>query len=77
MGGVREFAVPLGRNVSVVADPTGDVSASWRVFMTPFAVAVDREGIVHGKVANPVYDNLTLLARALVAEREHRPAPVA
>ena len=64
---VREFAGELGPEVSVVADPTGDTSASWRVFLTPFAIGVDRYGVVRAKVANPAYDNLTLLSRLLVA----------
>ena len=64
---VREFAGELGAEVSVIAAPTGDASASWRVFMTPFAIGVDRYGVVRGKVANPAYDNLTLLSRLLVS----------
>ena len=75
--GVLEFAEELGPEVAVVADPTGDASAAWRVFMTPFAVGVDRRGIVRGKVANPAYDNLTLLSRVLVAESGDVPAPTA
>lgn len=74
---VREFAEELGPEVAVVADPTGDASAAWRVFMTPFAVGVDRRGIVRGKVANPAYDNLTLLSRVLVAESVDPHAPTA
>ncbi|MXX77674.1 MAG: hypothetical protein F4Z33_01515 [Gemmatimonadales bacterium] len=62
---VRDFAVELGPEVSVLADPAGDTAAKWRVFMTPFAVGVDGEGIVRGKVANPGYDTLLLLARLL------------
>ena len=64
---VHEFAGELGPEVSVIADPTGDMSASWRVFLIPFAIGVDRYGVVRGKVANPAYDNLTLLSRVLVA----------
>ena len=64
---VREFAGGLGPEVSVIADPTGDASASWRVFLTPFAIGVDRSGVVRGKVANPAYDNLMLLSRLLVS----------
>ncbi len=75
--GVREFAEELGREVAVVADPIGDATAAWRVFMTPFAVGVDRRGIVRGKVANPAYDNLTLLSRLLVAESAEVDAPTA
>ena len=73
---VREFAGELGPEVSVIADPSGDTSASWRVYMTPFAVGVDRDGVVRGKVANPAYDNLTLLSRVLVAGVEDDPARV-
>lgn len=71
---VREFAGELGPEVSVIADPSGDTSASWRVYMTPFAVGVDRDGVVRGKVANPAYDNLTLLSRLLVAGAAEEPA---
>ncbi len=70
---VREFAGELGPEVSVIADPAGDTSASWRVYMTPFAVGVDRYGVVRGKVANPAYDNLTLLSRLLVAGAAEEP----
>ena len=70
---VREFAGELGPEVSVIADATGDTSASWRVFLTPFAIGVDRNGMVRGKVANPAYDNLTLLSRLLVAGGEDEP----
>ena len=70
---VREFAGELGPEVSVIADSAGDTSASWRVFMTPFAVGVDRYGIVRGKVANPAYDNLTLLSRLLAAGAGEEP----
>lgn len=70
---VREFAGELGSEVSVIADPTGDASASWRVFLTPFAIGVDRDGVVRGKVANPDYDNLTLLSRLLVARAGDEP----
>ena len=73
---VREFAGELGPEVSVIADPSGDTSASWRVYMTPFAVGVDRYGVVRGKVANPAYDNLTLLSRLLLAGAEDEPARV-
>lgn len=66
--GVHEFARDLGPDVSVVADPTGDASAEWRVFMTPFAIGVDPSGVVRGKVANPSYDTLTLLSRLVVRE---------
>ena len=70
---VREFAGELGPEVSVIADPAGDTSALWRVYMTPFAVGVDRYGIVRGKVANPAYDNLTLLSRLLAAGAGEEP----
>ena len=70
---VREFAGELGPEVSVIADPAGDAAASWRVYMTPFAVGVDRDGIVRGKVANPAYDNLTLLSRLIVAGARDEP----
>ena len=73
---VREFAGELGPEVSVIADPSGDTSASWRVYMTPFAVGVDSNGVVRGKVANPAYDNLTLLSRLLVAGAWDDPARV-
>ena len=74
---VREFAGELGPEVSVIADPAGDAAASWRVYMTPFAVGVDRDGIVRGKVANPAYDNLTLLSRLLVAGAGDEPTRAA
>lgn len=70
---VREFAGELGPEVSVIADPAGDTSALWRVYMTPFAVGVDRYGIVRGKIANPAYDNLTLLSRLLAAGAGEEP----
>ena len=73
---VREFAGELDPEVSVIADPSGDTSASWRVYMTPFAIGVDPNGVVRGKVANPAYDNLTLLSRLLVAGVEDDPARV-
>ncbi len=65
---VREFAKELGPEVSVIADPTGDATAGWRVFMTPFAVGVNAENVVRGKVANPAWDSLTLLARRVLAQ---------
>ena len=73
---VRDFAEELGPEVSVVADSEGDAAASWRVYMTPFAVGVDRHGVVRGKVANPAYDNLTLLSRLLVAGAGDEPERV-
>lgn len=71
---VREFAGELGPEVSVIADPAGNASASWRVYMTPFAVGVDGNGVVRGKVANPAYDNLTLLSRVVAGESGNEPA---
>lgn len=59
--------------MSVIADPAGDASASWPVFLTPFAVGVDRNGVVRAKVANPAYDSLTLRSRLLVAGAEDEP----
>ncbi len=71
---VREFAVGLGPEVAVLEDSAGDMAASWRVFMTPFAVGVDGEGVVRGKVANPGYDTLMLLARLLTESPGTGPA---
>jgi len=66
---VREFATELGPNVSVLVDRQGVSAAKWRVFMTPFAVGLDADGVVRGKISNPGYDTLLLLARTLVAEQ--------
>ncbi len=65
---IRIFAEELSPAVSVIADHSGDTSAVWRVFMTPFAVGIGSDGTVLGKVANPGYDNLLLLSRLLVRE---------
>ena len=39
-------------------------------------IGVDPNGVVRGKVANPAYDNLTLLSRLLVAGAEEGSARV-
>ena len=74
---VQDFAAELGPEIGVVADPAGDTAARWRVFMTPFAVGVDGEGIVRGKVANPGYDTLQLLARLLSGPSDTEPDAMA
>ena len=60
----------------MLADLDGDTAAKWRVFMPPFAVGVDGEGIVRGKVSNPGYDTLLLLARLLARPSETEPESV-
>ena len=58
---VREFVADVWAGVRVYPDPGGDIARSWRVFMTPFAVALDTEERVAGKLATPSFDNLTML----------------
>jgi hypothetical protein len=66
---VREFVAEIWTGVRVYADPDGRIAGSWRVFVTPFAVALDIEERVAGKLATPNLDNLTmLLARIESAE---------
>lgn len=66
---VREFRSELGDDVTLLLDEDGTTTARWRVFMTPFAVGLDRDDLVVGKLGNPGYDSLLLLARRLVIER--------
>ncbi|WP_420442396.1 hypothetical protein [Candidatus Palauibacter sp.] len=66
---VREFVAEIFTGVRVYADPDGHIARSWRVFVTPFAVGLDIEERVAGKLATPNLDNLTmLLARIASAE---------
>ena len=58
---VREFAAEIWTGVRVLPDPDGDIARNWRVFMTPFAVALDAEERVAGRLATPNLDNLTML----------------
>ena len=48
-------------NVRVFADPRGRTARRWRVFMTPFAVAIGGDGRVQEKLATPTFDNLVML----------------
>ena len=68
---VGEFASGLGDAVTVLLDEDGMTAVRWRVFMTPFAVGLDYEGRVIGKLGNPGYDNLLLLSRRFVADRSN------
>lgn len=58
---VVEFVEEMWNGVRVYADPEGRISGAWRVFMTPFVVAVDEEGRVSRKLATPNFDDLVML----------------
>ncbi len=58
---VIEFVEEMWSGVRVYADPEGRISGAWRVFMTPFVVAVDEEGRVSRKLATPNFDDLVML----------------
>lgn len=58
---VVEFVDEMWVGVPVYADPEGRISGAWRVFMTPFVVAVDEEGRVSRKLATPNFDDLVML----------------
>ncbi len=58
---VVEFVDEMWSGVRVYADPEGRISGAWRVFMTPFVVAVDEEGRVSRKLATPNFDDLVML----------------
>jgi AhpC/TSA family len=45
----KEFVKDLARNIHVVLDPKRKVAPRLRINNTPFAVLVDREGVVRGK----------------------------
>jgi hypothetical protein len=65
-----EYAAGMSASVFLIPDHDGENAALWHVNPTPFAVAVDAEGIVQAKRASITKEDLAALTRRAMPPRK-------